>query len=182
MTGTLAYFPDPVNALKKPVFDAIITVMKIKDGGILGRTAEIILQCCILVSIIASSIETLPGLRGSTKTFLNILENIFICLFTLEYITRICLAKYKRKYIFGFYGIIDFLSILPFYISFGFLDARSIKILRILRFVRLLKLTAYNRSGERFAKVIKIVKGGPLPFWHNLLRSCLPLVGGDLPF
>ncbi len=44
------------------------------------------------------------------------MEMFFVTIFSLEYLVRILVAKEKTKFIFSFWGIIDLLAILPFYL------------------------------------------------------------------
>lgn len=55
------------------------------------------------------------------------------------------------------YGIIDFLAILPFYLSL-YIDLRSIKALRLFRLFRLLKLTRYSKTIQKFQKAFSNTK------------------------
>ncbi len=74
------------------------------------------------------------------ETWLRITEWVMVAIFAVEYATRIWTARKKAGYIFSFYGVIDLMSILPVLIHLegsGFL--RAFKVLRILRFVRLLE-------------------------------------------
>ena len=79
-----------------------------------------------------------PGSKTATTFFT--LEIIIVTFFSVEYILRLFIAEKKLRYIFSFYGMIDLISILPFFISgseFKFL--RVLKVLRILRFLRFLE-------------------------------------------
>jgi voltage-gated potassium channel len=76
---------------------------------------------------------------------LNLLEIFFVGVFTIEYFIRIYFSEKKIKFLFSFYGIIDLLAILPFYLSLGF-DLRTIRAVRFIRVFRLLKLTRYNKA------------------------------------
>jgi voltage-gated potassium channel len=58
--------------------------------------------------------------------------------FTLEYLLRIMVADHKLKFIFSFFGMIDLIAILPFYLTTG-LDLRSIRAMRLLRLFRMFK-------------------------------------------
>jgi len=58
---------------------------------------------------------------------------------------------------FSFYGIIDILAIIPFYIGFT-TDLRSLRAFRIFRIFRAFKLVRYNRALNRFHQAWKIVK------------------------
>ena len=67
------------------------------------------------------------------------------------------LNKKKLKFIFSFYGIIDLLAILPYYLSFGF-DLRSARVLRFLRLFRLMRLVRYSKAINRFSVAFKMIK------------------------
>ncbi len=102
----------------------------------------------IVLSIIAFSVETLPDLDKRTMRFLEYFEWVVVAIFSVEYLYRLAVAKEKLKYIFSFYGIIDLLAILPFYLSLA-IDLKSLRILRLLRLSRLLKLSRYNSAFDR---------------------------------
>ncbi|MGC1633039.1 MAG: ion transporter [Gelidibacter sp.] len=50
-------------------------------------------------------------------------------IFTIEYFLKIYVPEHKVKFMFSFFGIIDFLAILPFYLAIG-VDLRSLRALR----------------------------------------------------
>ena len=122
-----------------------------------SKIFAIFIQCLILLSIITFSIETIPNLTPETKSILYIIEVFCVVVFTVEYILRIYVADSKPKFIFSFFGIIDFLAILPFYLAFG-VDLRSLRALRFLRLFRILKLVRYNRAMNHFTTAIKSAK------------------------
>lgn len=70
---------------------------------------------------------------------------------------RLFVADKKFQYIFSFFGVIDLLAILPFYLSTG-LDLRSIRIFRLLRLFRMLKLLRYSKAINRFHRALIIAK------------------------
>jgi voltage-gated potassium channel len=111
----------------------------------MNKTIEIAIQILIVLSLICFTVETIPGLNSDTYKLLNTLEIIFVAIFTLEYVARIYLAKKKLKFIFSFFGLIDLIAILPFYLSLGF-DLRTVRAVRFIRVFRLLKLTRYNSA------------------------------------
>ena len=111
----------------------------------LGKTFEVFIQFLIILSIVTFSIETLPDLPILVIKILNIIEIGCVTIFTIELIGRIIFSKKGFKYIYSFYGVIDLIAILPFYISLG-LDLRSIRVLRMLRLFRILKLSKFNKA------------------------------------
>lgn len=111
----------------------------------------------ILYSVIAFSIETLPGLSEKARAFLHYSEIAVVGLFTLEYLYRIYTAPNRSRFIFSFYGLIDLLAILPFYLGL-LIDLRSLRIIRLLRLLRILKLARYNMALIRFGRAIYLAK------------------------
>lgn len=122
-----------------------------------SKIFAIFIQCLILLSIVTFSVETIPNLKPETKTILYSIEVFCVVVFTIEYLLRIYVADSKPRFIFSFFGIIDFLAILPFYLSFG-VDLRSLRALRFLRLFRILKLVRYNRAMNHFTSAIKSAK------------------------
>ena len=118
-----------------------------------SKIFDITIMVLIVLSVITFSIETLPHLGKTTRTLLHGFEVISVLIFTVEYLMRIYVAKKRLAYIFSFYGIIDLLAILPFYLSL-YIDLRSIRIFRLFRLLRLLKLTRYSKTVERFKSAI----------------------------
>ena len=123
-----------------------------------GRIFDLFIQALIVASIITFSIETLPDLEDKTKDILFSVETFIVVIFTIEYLLRIYIADKKSGYIFSFYGIVDFIAIVPFYISLGTIDLRTLRILRMLRLFRLFKLVRYNKATTRFYRAFYIVK------------------------
>lgn len=58
---------------------------------------------------------------------------------------------------FSFYGVIDLLAILPFYLGI-FVDLRTLRLVRVLRLLRILKLARYNMALMRFGRAIYLAK------------------------
>jgi len=88
------------------------------------------------------------------------LELTFISIFNFEYILRYLVAERKTKFVFSFWGIIDLLAILPFYlVSLGFTyNFIMLRAFRLLRLVRILKLGRYSKSLSRMTLAIKIAR------------------------
>ena len=92
----------------------------------------------ILVSVASIGVEALPGLPGWLEGALRWGEILIVAIFSLEYVLRIVAAERKLAFIFSLPGLVDLLSIAPFYVG-GF-DTRWVRALRLLRLVRVLKL------------------------------------------
>jgi len=114
----------------------------------------------IILNLISMVIESEPGLTVNTKAYLFYFEVISISIFSLEYLTRTWLSlKQKKNYNLSFFGIIDLISILPFFFSstLGF-DGRFVRIFRLFRVSRILKLGKFSKSFELLGDGIYNVK------------------------
>ena len=130
----------------------------IEDGesGV-GRFFDIAIQALIVLSLVTFSIETLPDLSDQTRYGLRLIEIMTVSIFTAEYLLRMMVADHKLRYACSFFGIIDLLSILPFYVASG-VDLRTLRAFRMLRLFRILKLVRYSKAIRRFHRAFIIVR------------------------
>jgi voltage-gated potassium channel len=111
-----------------------------------GRIFDVILIAAILLSVAAVLADSVAGIALRHGAMLNALEWIFTILFTLEYIARLSCVERPLRYATSFYGIVDLVAILPTYLAVLFPEAAlliDVRILRLLRIMRIFKLTAY---------------------------------------
>ena len=128
-----------------------------KSDTAAGRAFDLIVLALIVYSMITLSIETLPDLSDASAQFLRISEVVVTLLFTGEYILRVITSEKKLEYIFSFYGIIDFLAIVPFYLSLG-IDLRGLRAFRLFRIFRILKIARYSKAMKRFGKALVLAR------------------------
>ncbi|MCB9854663.1 MAG: ion transporter [Phycisphaerales bacterium] len=122
-----------------------------------GRLFDLAIQSLIVLSLITFSIETLPNLSEDARRWLRYIEIVTVIIFTLEYLLRLMIADRRLRFAFSFFGIIDLLSILPFYLATG-VDLRSIRAFRLLRLFRAFKLVRYSRAIRRFHRALHIAR------------------------
>lgn len=128
-----------------------------KDGQVSFGKFDYVIQAIIVVSLITFSIETLPNLDSSVKETLKYVEVIIVIFFTIEYLVRVFKSRNRKGYVFSFFGIIDVVAILPFYLSLG-VDLRSARAFRLLRLFSLLKLVRYSDAIKRYHRAFLIAK------------------------
>lgn len=122
-----------------------------------GRVFDLVVQALIVLSIVTFSVETLPDLAAGTRELLGVAEVVITLLFTLEYFLRLYAAESRVGYALSFYGLIDLLAVLPFYIASG-VDLRSLRIFRLLQLLRLMKLFRYSKAIRRFSRALVIAR------------------------
>ncbi|MBU2920360.1 ion transporter [Winogradskyella psychrotolerans] len=111
-----------------------------------GKLFDILLLIFILVSILLVMLESVVSIDKKYHELLYIGEWVVTILFSIEYILRIISVKKPFKYIFSSFGVIDFLSTIPMYLSFFFVGSQALvtlRALRLLRVFRILKLARY---------------------------------------
>jgi voltage-gated potassium channel len=122
-----------------------------------GKYFDFFIQGLILLSLVSFSLETIPDISENIISFLYYLEVFTVSLFSLEYLIRIWVSKKPVSYVFSFFGIIDLLAVLPFFLV-GYLDLRFLRAFRILRIFRALKIVRYNKAMKRFGLAFILVK------------------------
>lgn len=123
-----------------------------------SKKFEIILLWVILSSVIVVILESTPNLSKSFSGLLHTAEWVFTIAFTIEFIVRIWASPRPWNYLLSFWGIIDFLSILPTYLSlfyFGYHYLLVVRIFRLFRIFRILKLARFNKEAQVLAVSIR---------------------------
>ena len=137
-------------------------VLRVLEPAALGdrtsRIWDLSLFSLVVLNLIAVALESVPTLQMSYGTWLYNFELFSVVVFSVEYIARVWSAPAKRgvdftdsplksrfRYVFSFYGLIDLVAILPFYIQALF-PGLDLRVLRALRLLRILKLNHYNSA------------------------------------
>ena len=137
------------NLTRKEIFEIIF-----KSDTPAGKKFDVWLLVLIALNIILLIFDSL---MGSTDTMtsgahrslsfwvIKILEWAFTLIFTFEYYLRIYCLKHPAKYVFSFWGIIDFLSIFPAYLSLFIPATQALTVLRLLRIMRIFRIFKLER-------------------------------------
>lgn len=141
-------------------------VEKGAHGSVVNVVFDYFIMILIILNVFALMLETFPTLNEQLFSFLKIFEAVSVIIFSIEYIMRLYVSdlthptssKLKSccKFMFSFFGLIDLLAILPFYLPFFIaLDLRFLRLLRLMRFLRILKINRYNNSLFQIWVVVK---------------------------
>jgi voltage-gated potassium channel len=111
-----------------------------------GKAFDVALLVAIVASILVVMLDSMGRWHNRYGDLFRLLELVFTGLFTLEYILRLISIQKPLRYVFSFHGIIDLLAIIPGYLSFFYVGAQSLLVvrsLRLLRVFRIFKLTHF---------------------------------------
>ncbi|MDE0762025.1 MAG: ion transporter [Cellvibrionales bacterium] len=120
---------------------------------------DIFLSSLIILNLLAVCLESIEGFRGQYSSELAAFELFSVMIFLVEYLLRIWsmaaddknLSKTasgrRGSYVFSFTGIIDLAAILPSILPILF-PGTDLRWLRVLRLVRLLKISHYSSALE----------------------------------
>ena len=127
------------------------------NGNVRFGKFDFVIQLLIIASLVTFALETLPDLSPQQRSWLDTFELISVSIFTFEYLSRIVFSKHSLRYICSFFGFVDLVAILPFYLATN-VDLRSLRAIRLLRLFRLLKLVRYSSAMTRFHRAFIIAR------------------------
>ncbi|MBT3342088.1 MAG: ion transporter [Gemmatimonadetes bacterium] len=130
------------------------------------RRFDVGLILLVTLNIVAVILESVAAIRGAWGNYLHAFEMLSVILFSIEYASRIWSAidnpwqtdnrspiRGRLRFARTPMAIIDLLAILPFYL--GLLVPVDLRFLRVLRLLRIFKLTRYSGSMTLLFQVLR---------------------------
>jgi voltage-gated potassium channel len=148
-----------------------------------SRICDLTIAAFVLVNLLAVILDSIPSVHARYGPALHTFEAISIGLFTLEYGLRVWASGSKaapggggwesrKRYMKSFYGIVDVLATLPYYLQF-FLPGLDLRVLRVLRFIRVFKLSHYSTAIEDLFEALRQEKRSFIAALYLLLIAIL---------
>ncbi len=137
------------------------------ESNRLSKSFNYFLMVLITLSVGEMALETDDSIFVPYMRYFTMFDIFTVMVFSVEYIIRIMTAHLDpenagktrwqsiRSYMFSFAGIVDLVSILPFYLTFTKIDLRVLRMIRLMRFLRVFKITRYNNSMKLVVDVIR---------------------------
>lgn len=144
----------------------------------MGKLFDIILFIIIIFSVILIMLESVKEIDANYHRILLTLEWVVTIFFTIEYIARIVCIKKPTTYIFSFYGIVDFLSTIPLYLSYIFAGSQvflAVRAFRLLRVFRILKLVQFLGEASQLKRALKASRAKITVFLFAVLIASVML-------
>ena len=138
-------------------------ILEILESGQRGdRTSlvcDTLIALLVVINIIAVTLESVSDFSVKYADQFFAIECFSVVIFSIEYLTRLWASAAKNAaedkifgssrlgYMLSFSGVIDLVSILPFYLQALF-PGLDLRVLRTLRLLRIFKLSNYNTAIE----------------------------------
>ena len=138
----------------------------------MGLLFDRVLIYAILLSVLVVVLDSVAAISKQFHSELVTLEWMFTILFSIEYIARLYCAKYRWRYATSFYGVIDFLAVVPTYLALLFPELHTlidVRVLRLIRMFRIFKLTAYMSEYQHLAEALSASRRKILVFLSVVL-------------
>jgi voltage-gated potassium channel len=151
---------------KQRIFEIIF-----KSDTPAGKKFDVWLLVLIMANILLLLIDSLFGATSTmtSRAHLSVhwigfyvLEWGFTIIFTFEYYLRIYCLKKPWRYVFSFWGIIDFISIFPAYLSLIIPATQALTVLRLLRVMRIFRIFKMDRFQKEAWHLIAALKASAI--------------------
>ena len=149
---------DSGHSRKRRVFD-IIQLSNVSD--IPSKAFDYFLVTVIVTNILAMFLETFDSLRRFQGLF-DAVEGVTVLIFCVEYLLRLWTAEYLypecgrleaiRRFMFSYDGVVELLTILPFFFLSG---AVAFRMLRVVRIFHLFRINANYDSFNVITSVLR---------------------------
>lgn len=106
----------------------------------MGRLFDVVLSVLILVNILFLLLESVQPFSLRYGHIFRWFDYFFLIVFGVEYIFRLLCVKSPKQFIFSFYGIVDLMAILPFFLEFVFPQMHVLMMIRSFRFLRIFRI------------------------------------------
>jgi voltage-gated potassium channel len=127
-----------------------------QDGDAISKICDFVIIAFVMLNIFGVILETMSDFEARYHLEFYIFETFSIAFFTIEYFTRLWAAgamidgeswRGRVRYIFSFNGLVDLAATTPFYLQI-LMPGLDLRVLRILRLVRVFKLSHYSTAIE----------------------------------
>jgi voltage-gated potassium channel len=148
-----------------------------------GKAFDVALLWAIVCSIMVVMLESVSSIQARFGPVLRTLEWFFTIIFTTEYIARLIAVRSPQRYAFSFLGIIDFIAVVPTYLSIIFVGSQYllvIRTIRLLRIFRIFKLGRYLGEAQVLVEALRASRPKIIVFLLTVLS--IVIITGTLMY
>jgi len=171
----------PMQRIKRRTYE-------IMDGAVPDKYShfvEVFIALLVVANVIGIILESVPDIHEQFMAEFHAFDVFSVAVFSVEFVMRVWSysEKYtldnsgtawqgRKEYLFSFYGIIDFVSTVPFYLQL-LLPGADLRVLRMFRLMRIFKLSRYNSAFEDMVAAVKAERDSFSSAVFLLFISCL---------
>ena len=171
----------PIQRIKRRTYE-------IMEGAVPDKYShfvEVFIALLVVANVIGIILESVPEIHDQFAAEFHAFDVFSVAVFSIEFVLRVWSysEKYtldntgtawqgRKEYLFSFYGIIDFVSTVPFYLQLLFPGA-DLRVLRMFRLMRIFKLSRYNSAFEDMVAAVKAERDSFSSAVFLLFISCL---------
>ncbi len=170
--------------MKKINKERIFNIIQIGNkGDLLSQGFDLIITVTICLNILVMVLQTYEQFAPLYPLF-DVISFVTILIFCIEYGLRIWTADYlypevshKKaiiKFLLSYDGVVDLLTILPFFFLFRFVA------FRILRIIRIFHLFRINGQYESFAIIFAVMKEKKNQIWSSLVIIMILMLASSI--
>jgi voltage-gated potassium channel len=161
---------------------------EIMDGAVPDKYShfvEVFVALLVVANVIGIILESVPDIHEAYEAYFHAFDLFSVAVFSVEFVMRVWSygEKYlhdedgsewkgRKEYLFSFYGIIDFVSTVPFYLQL-ILPGADLRVLRMFRLLRIFKLSRYNSAFDDMVAAVKAERDSFSSAVFLLFISCL---------
>ncbi len=148
---------------------------------------DVFIVFVIVLNIVITFCQTFAQL-ARYASLLQAVELVTIVIFTVEYVLRLWTAQYlypesrhgraKLKFAFSFYGMVDLLTILPYFLPLVFPSGAVA--FRMFRVVRILRLFRINAKYDAFHVITTVLREKRNPLIYSIFLVLVLMMGSSL--
>lgn len=158
------------------------------DGAVPDKYShfvEVFVALLVVANVIGIILESVPEIHEALEAEFHAFDLFSVAVFSVEFVMRVWSygEKYlhdedgsewkgRKEYLFSFYGIIDFVSTVPFYLQL-ILPGADLRVLRMFRLLRIFKLSRYNSAFDDMVAAVKAERDSFSSAVFLLFISCL---------
>jgi voltage-gated potassium channel len=137
-----------------------------------GKAFDVALLWVIVLSVVAVMLDSVAWVSAEFGPQLRAIEWVFTILFTIEYALRLYSVRQPARYALSFFGLVDFIAVIPTYLSLLVAGTQSllvIRALRLLRVFRVLKLAHYLGEADVLMSALRASRAKIIVFLGTVL-------------
>ena len=134
-------------------------------GVFINQCYDVISTLALILNLAAVIMATFEDLNSKYGDTFVLIETVTVAFFALDYFLRLISAKFMypecsefgavKKYVFSFFGIVDLLSFIPYYLPFVFpTGATAFRLIRVIRILRLFRINEHFDSLNVITEVL----------------------------